>query len=115
LQSLFAPDRVLAHPTGPEDLIQGVDAIIAAYARRPRNRLTQHLCMNISVTVESPDTARGSCRILLFTADASGSGVSGKGRKPAASQLIGTDTDRFVRLPEGRHIAERRGGLRFHT
>ena len=61
LRAVFAPDATFARPTDPDTVIRGIDSIIAAYAARPRNRLTQHLCTNIRVTAESNDAARGTC------------------------------------------------------
>jgi len=115
LADLFAPEGVFARPTEPDRPIIGVAAIIAAFASRPRERLSMHLCTNVSVVVESDLAARGSCRILLFTSSTAEPEVAGKGRKAAASQLVGLYEDRFVRLQQGWRIAERRGRVLFHT
>lgn len=115
LRELFAPDATFARPTDPETLIRGVDNIISAYLARPRNRLTQHLCTNIRITAESDDAAHGTCRVLLLIADAAEPEVPGKGRKAAASQLIGEFADRFRCTPAGWRFSERRGRLLLHT
>jgi ketosteroid isomerase-like protein len=115
LREVFAPDATFARPTEPDTVIRGIDSIIAAYAARPRNRLTQHLCTNIRVTAESDDAARGTCVVLLFLGDASEPDRPGKGRRAAPSQLLGTFADRFQRTEDGWRIAERRGRLLMHT
>ena len=115
LPELFAPDCIFARPADPDTAIRGVADIVAAFASRPRDRLTLHLCTNVSITVESADTARGSCRVLLFSSTAGEPEVPGKGRKAAASQLVGVYRDRFVRLQQGWRFAERRGRVLFHT
>ena len=115
LREVFAPDATFARPTDPEAIIRGIDSIIAAYAGRPPNRLTQHLCTNIHITADSNDSARGTCRVLLFLADASDPDAPGKGRKAALGQLLGVFTDRFHRTEHGWRITERRGRLLMHT
>lgn len=112
---LFAPDCLFARPADPETVIAGVADVIAAFTARPRDRMTLHLCTNISISVESAQAARGSCRIVLFSANAAEPEIHGKGRKAAASQLVGVYTDRYVRLAQGWRIAERRGRVLFHT
>jgi SnoaL-like domain len=115
LRDVFAPDASFARPTDPDTVIQGIDRIIAAYAARPRNRLTQHLCTNIRVTADSNDAAHGTCRVLLFLADASEPETPGKGRKAAPGQLLGEFADHFRRTEIGWRIVERRGRLLMHT
>jgi hypothetical protein len=115
LRELFATDAAFARPTDPDNLIHGIDAIVNSYLARPQTRITQHLCCNIRISVQSADQASGSCRVLLFTADSGEPDVPGKGRKAAAGQLIGAFDDRFVLTPQGWRFAERRGRLLMHT
>ncbi len=115
LREIFAPDATFARPTEPDTVIRGIDSIIAAYTARPRNRLTQHLCSNIRVTADSKDSANGTCRVLLFLAEASEPETPGKGRKATPGQLLGEFTDRFRRTEAGWRIVERRGRLLMHT
>lgn len=115
LRELFAPDATFARPTDPDTVIRGIDSIVAAYASRPPNRLTLHLCTNIRISADSNDSAHGTCRVLLFLADASEPDTPGKGRKAAPSQLLGMFTDRFHRTEIGWRIIERRGRLLMHT
>lgn len=115
LRRLFATDASFARPTDPGTVIRGVDNIIDAYLSRPRTRITQHLCSNMQITVHSAHRATGSCRVLLFMAEAAEPEVAGKGRKAAASQLVGRFDDQFVRTAQGWRFAERRGRLLMHT
>jgi hypothetical protein len=115
LRELFAPKATFSRPTDPDTIIEGIDNIIAAYASRPANRLTQHLCTNISVIVESEVSARGTCTVLLFLSDTSEAEVPGKGRRTTSGQLIGEFADRSQRTDEGWRILERRGRLLMHT
>ena len=115
LAGLFAPDAVFGRPADPDRLLTGVANIVAAFESRPRERLSVHLCTNISITVESADAARGSCRVLLFTSTTAQPEIYGKGRKAAAGQLVGIYNDRFVRLSAGWRFAERRGRVLFYT
>jgi hypothetical protein len=92
-----------------------VDNIVNAYLSRPRTRITQHLCSNVQIAVHSAERASGTCRVLLFMADASDAETPGKGRKAAASQLVGRFDDEFVRTPQGWRFAGRRGRLLMHT
>ena len=114
LRQIFAEDAIFARPTAPQDPIRGVENVVASFEARPRNRVTQHFVTNIRVRVESPTTASGSCRILLYMSDAS-EPETPEGRKAAAKQLIGMYLDRFVRTKDGWRFAERRGKTLFHT
>ena len=115
LRELFAADARFARPTDPDNLIHGVDNIVNSYLARPRARITQHLCCNVRIDARPPDRASGSCRVLLYTADADQPETPGKGRKSTASQLIGVFDDQFVLTTHGWRFAERRGRLVMHT
>lgn len=96
--ALYAEDGVMFRPTAPDAPIYGREAILAAFKSRPA-RTTRHVCSNVVITVESPDTASGVSAMLLFTG--------------AAAPLVGSFHDRFVRTAEGWRFAERRGSLTF--
>ncbi len=115
LAALFDERARFARPTDPNTLIEGRDNILKAFQSRPKGRLTQHLCSNLLVTAETTDRARGSCRIVLFTADGTQAPDSAFGFKTDARQLIGLYEDRFVRAPEGWRFAERRGRVLYHA
>ena len=115
LRDIFVEDAAFTRPANPQELIHGVENIVAMFESRPRNRLTQHIVSNIRVRVESADRAVGTCRVLLFTSDVSDPGAPDFGRKASARQLIGTYKDRYVRTKNGWRFAERRGTISFHT
>jgi hypothetical protein len=115
LAALFDERGRFARPTDPDTVIEGRENILKAFQSRPKGRLTQHLCTNLLVTAESSDRARGSCRILLYTADAAAAPEGAFGVKADPRQLVGVYEDRFVRTPEGWRFAERRGRVLYHT
>jgi hypothetical protein len=114
LPEIFAQDAVLIRPGSSQETIRGLNNIIASFTSRPRNRLTYHIMSNIRVRVETPETASGMCRVLLFTSDTS-EPQTAEGRKAAPKQLMGTYHDRYVRTEHGWRFAERRGGILYHT
>jgi hypothetical protein len=115
LAALFDERGRFARPTDPNTLIEGRDNILKAFQSRPKGRLTQHLCTNLLVTAETTDRARGSCRILLYTADGAQVTEGAFGIKADPRQLVGIYEDRFVRAAEGWRFAERRGRVLYHT
>jgi hypothetical protein len=115
LAALFDERGRFARPTDPNTVIEGRANILKAFRSRPKGRLTQHLCSNLLVTAETTDRARGSCRIMLYTADVSQAPEGALGIKADPRQLIGVYEDRFVRAPEGWRFAERRGRVLYHT
>jgi hypothetical protein len=115
LAGLFDERGRFARPTDPNTVIEGRANIVKAFQSRPKGRLTQHLCSNMLVTAETTDRARGSCRIVLFTADGAQAPDGAFGIKADARQLIGIYEDRFVRAAEGWRFAERRGRVLYHT
>ena len=115
LRDILTADAVFARPSDPDNPIQGLDSIVAAFKKRPKERLSWHLLTNISVKFLSADEATGACYILLFMADGSSAGVPGKGRKADGPPLLGAYTDRFVRTPAGWRIADRRGQVFAHA
>jgi ketosteroid isomerase-like protein len=114
LREVFAEDALFAPPNAPDHPLRGADAIVAALSAIPAVLVTQHFALNIRVRAESADTAGGSCRILLLTADAN-EPETGEGRKAAEKQRVGIYRDRYVRTPAGWRIAERRGKSLLYT
>lgn len=97
LALLFAPDGVLQRPGG--EPLNGREAIRAAYAARPRSRITRHLVTNTRVSVESAARARAHSLVLLWsgsTDDADGP----QGRPARGPALVGEFDDTLV-LHEG--------------
>jgi len=114
LLRVFADDAIFVSPAAPNREIRGPGAIVAALSGIPSTLFTQHLALNIRIYAESADTASGSCRILIYMADAS-EPQSPEGRKAAPSQVIGVYRDRYVRAASGWRIADRRGKTLLHT
>lgn len=114
MREVFAGDAQYYSPAAPDKLIQGAEAIIAYLSHIPATLVTQHLACNIRIHPESTDTASGSCRILLFTADGNAPADS-EGRTVAGKRRIGVYFDRYIRTPGGWRIAERRGKGLLHT
>lgn len=114
LREVFADDALFTPPNAPDNPIRGADAMIAGLSAIPRALMTQHLAVNVRVRAESTDSASGSCRILLYTADANEPDTI-DGRKAAPLHRIGVYHDRYVRTAAGWRIAERRGKTLLHT
>ena len=114
LGELLTADASFARPTVPDVVVQGREAILAAFAMRPRHLVTQHLNLNIRIRLTGPDTAEGDSVVMLYLADANDELVSGKGRKTGAP-IIGTWNDTFVRTAEGWRFKDRRGKATMHA
>lgn len=99
--ALYAEDGLMTRPTAPDDPIVGRSALLDSFLARPP-RISQHVCANIVVDVESDTAASAFSVILLFTA----------ADKPP---LVGTYHDRFVLTPDGWRFSERRGSLSFRA
>ncbi|WP_207481958.1 nuclear transport factor 2 family protein [Arenibaculum pallidiluteum] len=113
LAALFTEDGVFARPTRPDQPVRGREAIRAAFAARPRDRLTRHFCANTVIDVLGPDRARGHSYVALYTGSA-GTGAQGAAA-PAADpvQLVGEYRDTFALVDGQWHIAERIGSVTF--
>ena len=97
-----------------QSLKVGRTAIEAAYAQRPRERITRHLVTNTRVVVESGSAAMGRSLVLLWagsTEDAEGP----QGRPLRGPQLIGEFADRFVHTDEGWRFASRDASFVLHA
>jgi SnoaL-like domain len=113
LGDLMTADASFARPTVPDVVIQGRDAILAAFSARPKHLVSQHLNLNIRIHLTGADTAEGHSVVMLYLADANDALVPGKGRKTGAP-IIGTWTDTFVRTEEGWRFKDRRGMATLH-
>ncbi|MBK7115355.1 MAG: nuclear transport factor 2 family protein [Proteobacteria bacterium] len=113
LGDLMTMDASFARPTVPDVVIEGRDAILAAFSARPKHLISQHLNLNIRIRLTGADTAEGHSVVMLFLADANDELVTGKGRKTGAP-IIGTWTDTFVRTADGWRFKDRRGMATLH-
>ncbi|WP_449413928.1 nuclear transport factor 2 family protein [Pandoraea soli] len=110
LAALFAQTGVLVRPNG--ETLVGPEAIAAAYAERPADRLTRHLVGNVLIDVTSPTSAIGSSTVLLWsgsTHDAPGP----FGRPAQGRQVMGEFEDTFVLTAGGWRIARRQAHFTF--
>jgi hypothetical protein len=98
LAGLYTSAGVVVRPSGQR--LEGREAIEAAYAAGPPDRVTRHLCTNLRVDVDGPDDAHGTTAVLIV-AD--------------GSYRVGEFADRFERTQEGWKIAERRASLFVNT
>jgi len=113
LGELLTADATFARPTMPDNVIQGRDAILAAFSARPKHLVSQHLNLNIRIRLTGPDSAEGQSVVMLFLGNAGDELVPGKGR-PTGAPLLGTWTDRFVRTAQGWRFQDRRGAATMH-
>jgi SnoaL-like domain len=114
LREIFSEDSAFGRPANPNDVIRGVANIIASFNARPRTRVSRHFISNVRVRLETPDSAVGSCLVLLYIADASEPETL-EGRQAESKQLIGVYRDRYIRTKQGWRFAERRGTTVLHT
>ncbi|HMA11685.1 MAG TPA: nuclear transport factor 2 family protein [Steroidobacteraceae bacterium] len=113
LGELMMADATFARPTVPDVVVQGREAILAAFAARPKHLVSQHLNLNIRIWLTGADTAESHSVVMLYLADANEPLVQGKGRKTGAP-IIGTWNDTFVRTAEGWRFKDRRGMATMH-
>jgi ketosteroid isomerase-like protein len=113
LVALFSADGTLVRPDGT--VLQGRDAIHAAYAARGAERLTRHLVCNHVVQIDAAGTACESrCTILLWSGRRTDPETP-KGRPADAMQQVGEISDRMVLTPEGWRIQRRVARFTFHA
>lgn len=104
LAALFTADAVLQRPQGAP--LRGREAIRAAYAARPPDRLTRHLVTQTRVSLVSPTEATAHSLVMLWsgsTEDAEGP----QGRPARGPALVGEFDDRLVLGPDGWAFARR--------
>jgi len=109
LAALFTPDALLFRPSAPDQAIAGIDAILAAFRKRPLDVMTFHVCTDIIVSVDDAASARGQSRILLLSARR----PAEDGPRPTAAEtpVPGVFYDRFRLTESGWKFAERRGSF----
>ena len=109
--ALFAPDAVLSRPNA--EPLRGREAIRAAYAQRPANRITRHVVTNLRVDVLSAADARATSVVLLW-AGSTDDEPGPRGRPAHAGQVLGEFDDRFALTPEGWRIVSRQASFLLH-
>lgn len=105
----FAENGSMSRPMAPDQVIQGRETIRASLLTRPRELRTKHLATNITIEVESRDTARGLSYLTMVAATPT------KDAKPpfvsAGPVFFGEFQDRFVREHGAWKFLERRGSI----
>ncbi|MBT0962930.1 nuclear transport factor 2 family protein [Denitromonas iodatirespirans] len=112
LAALFAEDGMLVRPDGIR--LQGREAIRAAYAARPAERLTRHVVSNTLVEIVSPTEAQACSYVLLWSgslADPAGP----RGRPAHGLPVLGEFDDRFALTPDGWRILHREARFVLHA
>ena len=108
---LFAPDAELTRPDGTR--LEGRPAILAAYAARDPERLTQHVLSNHEVSLVSARQAQSRCLVMLWSGRRSDA-ASPRGRPADAAHQLGEFVDRVVLTAEGWRIQQRLARFMFH-
>ena len=108
--ALYTDDGLMTRPTAPDSPITGKKSLMEAFTARPP-RVSQHVCANVVVSVESGTQASAYSVILLYTGSAAEDG--GLPVKNEGGPLIGYYKDRFRLTEEGWRFTERRGALSF--
>lgn len=101
---LFTPDGVLMRPNAAP--LVGREAIAAAYAQRPADRITRHLVTNTLVDVVSPTQAHALSYVLLWSGSTD-SAAGPQGRQAHPKQMVGEFKDVLVQGPQGWLIQQR--------
>ncbi len=104
LVAFFTEDATLVRPGGPP--LHGRSAILASYASKNPDRLTQHLVCNHRVEVDPSGFAQSRCKVLLYASD-SNRELTNQGRLADAKHHIGEIFDRLILTPEGWRIQQR--------
>jgi hypothetical protein len=106
MASLFTRGASFAGLADPKTVIDGRDAILAAFLAQPP-RFTRHLVTSVVITVQYPDRAIGHSYLSLHT------GQTAQALAAAAdpAHWIGAFQDRFAIEDGVWKFAERRGAL----
>lgn len=107
LAALFAEDALLYRPSAPDQAIEGRQAILEAFRKRPPDTMTFHVCTDILIDVQGEQVAVGRSRILLLSATRPPHGTSASVQ--ANMPVPGVFRDIFRLTEEGWKFAERRG------
>ena len=115
LERLFIPDGSYARPIDPHTIISGRETIVKTFVARPGGRVTRHTTSNVRITIESPERARGTSRVVLFSGPDEPAVHPQFGFQADARQLVGEFDDEFVKTPAGWRFSSRRGRVILHT
>lgn len=110
LAELFTEDAVLVRP-GAQPLT-GREAIRAAYAQRPADRITRHIVGQTLIEFPSPGVAHGLSLAQIWIGSKDDHGPLGC---RAHTQRVGEFEDRFALTPLGWRIARRDARFVLHN
>jgi uncharacterized protein (TIGR02246 family) len=113
LAALYADDGVVVRPNGQR--LEGRAAIEAAYAAGPAERVTRHVCANLRVHVDGPDSAHATTVVVIIAGTRSDDPDVTFGIIPNERHRVGEFADRFTRTDAGWRIAERRASMVMNT
>jgi hypothetical protein len=109
--TLFVSDAVLCRPNA--EPLRGREAIHAAYAQRPADRITRHVIANSRVEVLSATEARATSLVLLWAGSMEDE-PGPRGRPARSGQVLGEFDDRFTLTAEGWRIVSRQASFLLH-
>lgn len=101
----FTEEAVLQRPGG--EPLNGRVAILASYANKSRDRLTQHVLCNHRVVVDPSGFAESSCKVLLYVSDRRREHVP-EGRMADSKHHVGEFRDRLILTTDGWRIQSRK-------
>lgn len=101
--AMFTANGEFARPSQPDDIIQGREAILAAFKARP-SRISRHFISNVLVDVLDENHAKAISYVLLYTAE-SGSSES----KPP--YLVGRFQDQLEQVDGQWYFKQRLGSV----
>jgi uncharacterized protein (TIGR02246 family) len=113
LAALYTDDGVVVRPNGQR--LEGRAAIETAYASGSPDRVTRHLCSNMRIDVDGPDSARVTTAVLIVSGVRSADPDVTFGIIPSEHHVVGEFDDRLVRTDAGWRIAERHASLTMNT
>jgi len=105
----FAENGSMSRPMMPDTVIQGRETIRASLLTRPKTLLTKHLATNVTIDVESRDSASGLSYLTMISCT-----PPADGKPPYVSQgplWFGEFRDKFVRENGVWKFLERRGSI----
>jgi hypothetical protein len=114
VSELFTENGSFARPTDPENFTTGKQNILAAYEKRPRDRIARHVISNIIINVIDEEHATGTCYATLFMAPIDAEKAT-FGVKANPSQLVGEFELEFELTSDGWRISRQTGRVIFTT
>jgi hypothetical protein len=102
---------------GPNGASRGRDEVARAFANRQKMssyRTSRHVCSNVAISVTGPDTAEGTCYLVLYRHDKERGNPSAPPPTAGPPNLVGQYRDWFARTDEGWRFRRRVFEVVFH-